>query len=319
MRYAESPTVILGADGFLGRNLVAYWAAAGWPTHAIGRSAGDFTDSAVVEAAFRKLPSDTGRIIHAITKQRTGSIQYRLQGELLNDNARIHLNVLEAWRRHLPAAKLISLGSSCVYPEMQTPIPESAFGAGVPHPSVRGYAMAKQLLAMGCETYGSQYGLHWLHCILATVYGPFAHTEADRSHFMAALIRRAATAKAAGEKHLDVWGSPATVRDLLYVDDQIEAVIAADAAFTDCILNVGSNAPVRIGDCVDGILEALDFPITAVYPDETFQGALYKTVDSSRFLAGTGWSPRVDLAGGVRRTLSYLDASNPSLIARTLV
>jgi GDP-L-fucose synthase len=306
MRYAESPTVILGADGFLGRNLVAQWKAAGRPVHAVGHSAGDFTDFAVVEAAFRRAPTDTGRIIHAITKQRTGPIQYGMQGELLYDNARIHLNVLESWRRHLPAAKLISLGSSCVYPEMSTPIPESALGEGIPHPSVRGYAQAKTLLAVGCETYGSQYGLHWLHCILATVYGPFAHTQPNRSHFMAALISRASKAKAANESHLDVWGSPTTVRDLLYVGDQIDAIIAADGAFTDCVLNVGSNAPVTIGDCVAGILEALDFPIRAVYPQGTFQGATYKTIDSSRFLAGTGWSPRVDLVGGVRRTLPFL-------------
>ena len=63
---------------------------------------------------------------------------------------------------------------------------------------------------------------------------------------------------------------------------------------------------MTIGDCVAGILEALDFPIRAVYPQGTFQGATYKTIDLSRFLAGTGWSPRVDLVGGVRRTLPFL-------------
>jgi len=304
MPYADRPTIILGADGFIGRNLVEYWHARGWPVHAIGRSAGDFTDPSVVDAAFRAAPRSAGRILHAITKQRTGAIQYEMQGELLADNARIHLNVLEAWRRYQAGAKLISLGSSCVYPESPKPIPEGAFRSGPPHPSVRGYALAKEILATGCEAYGSQYGLTWLHCVLATVYGPHAHTEPHRSHFMAALIARAAAAKAAGATEFEVWGNPDTVRDLLFVTDQIEAVIAADATFENTILNVTPNAPVTIGDCARGILAALDWDARIVHPPGSFQGAGYKSLDSSCFLATTGWRPRVGLEEGVRRSLA---------------
>lgn len=303
MPYADQPTIVLGADGFIGRNLVEYWRARGWPVHPVGRAAGDFTDSAVAEAAFRAAPR-AGRILHAITRQRTGAIQYEMQGELLHDNARIHLNVLEAWRRHQGQAKLVSLGSSCVYPESPKPLPESAFRTGQPHPSVRGYALAKEMLAIGSETYGSQYGLRWLHCILATVYGPHAHTEAHRSHFMAALIARAAAARAAGAIEFEVWGSPDTVRDLLYVSDQIEAVIAADGAFENSILNVTPNAPVTIGQCAQAVLRALDWPARIVHPPGSFQGAGYKSLDSTRFLAATGWRPQVGLEEGVRRALA---------------
>jgi len=199
MPYGDSFNIVLGADGFLGRNWVEYWRAPAWPVHAIGRNAGDLTDPDAAGAAFAAAPRDAGRIVHAATKQRTGAVQCELQGELLCDNARI-LNVLEAWRRHQPQAKLISLGSSCVYPESPRPIPESAFRSGPPHPSVRGYALAKETLAVGCETYQSRYGLRWLHCILATLYGRHAHCEPNRSHFMAALIARAAAAKRPGPR-----------------------------------------------------------------------------------------------------------------------
>ena len=302
MPYAEQLTIILGADGFVGRNLVAYWRAHGWPVHPVGRAAGNFTDAAVVDSVFRAIPR-AGRILHAITKQRTGAIQYEMQGELLHDNARIHLNVLDAWRRYQPQAKLISLGSSCTYPESTQPLPESSFGIGTPHPSVRGYALAKQVLATGCETYGKQYGLRWLHCVLATVYGPHAHAEPHRSHFMAALIARAAAAKASGATEFEVWGNPDTVRDLLYVSDQIEAVIAADQTFDNTILNVTPNAPVTIGQCAESILRALDWPARMIQPPGSFQGAGYKSLDSGRFLTATAWRPQIGLEEGVRRTL----------------
>lgn len=303
MPYAERPTIILGADGFLGRNLTEYWRAQGWPVHPVGRAAGDFTDAAVVDRVFRAAPK-AGRILHAITKQRTGAIQYDIQGELLRDNARIHLNVLDAWRAHQTQAKLISLGSSCVYPESAQPLPEDAFRTGPPHPTVRGYALAKEVLAIGCETFGAQYGLQWLHCILATVYGPHAHTEEHRSHFMAALIARATAGKARGDTEFEVWGSSETVRDVLYVTDQIDAVIAADRAFENRILNVTSNQPVTIGQCAHEILRALDWQAHIVYPEGSFRGAGYKSLDSHRFLAATGWQPRYSIAAGVRAALA---------------
>ena len=137
MPYAEAPTIILGSDGFLGRHLVAHWQARGWPVHAVGRNAGDFTEASVAGHALRRAPQ-AGRILHTITKQRTGAIQDAMQAELLHDNSRIHLNILEAWRRHQPQAKLIALGSSCVYPESPAPLPEEAFRSGPPHPSLRG-------------------------------------------------------------------------------------------------------------------------------------------------------------------------------------
>ena len=303
MPYADSLTIILGADGFLGHHLVARWRAQGWPVHPIGRAAGDFTDAAVVDTALRAAPK-AGRIFHAITRQRTGQIQYSIQGELLADNARIHLNVLEAWRHHQPQAKLISLGSSCTYAEADHPTPEGEFGIGRPHPSVRGYARAKELLALGSECYGSQYGLKGLHCVLATVYGPHAHTEDGRAHFMAAMIARAAATKATGATEFEVWGTPRTVRDLLHVDDQLDAIIAADAAFTDQVLNVTPNAPVEIGDCARAILAALDWPAKIVHPENSFQGAGYKSLDSSKFLATTSWRPKLSLQAGVARVLA---------------
>lgn len=303
MPYADRTTIVLGADGFIGRHLVATWRARGWPVHAIGRAAGDFTDPAVVDAALSSAPK-AGRILHAITKQRTGQIQYRLQGELLTDNARIHLNVLDAWRRHQPQAKLISLGSSCVYPESSQPLPETMFRAGLPHPSVEGYALAKEVLITGCKTYGDQYGLSWLHCILATVYGPGAHTEPHRDHFMAGMINRAVAAHARGDAGFEVWGSLATVRDLMFVSDQIEAVIAADQAFSNRILNTTANQPVTIGDCAQAVLRALDWQVPIVHPVGSFQGAGYKSLDSSDFLAAVPWRPAVGLEQGVRTVLA---------------
>ncbi len=206
--------IVIGADGFLGRNLVPRLRAEGREVVEIGRAAGDLSDWANVERALRDAPP-AGRIFHVVTRQRTGAIQYDIQGELLAINARIHLNVLEAWRLYQPQAKLVSTGSSCTYPESAEPLPEARFGQGPTHPSVIGYGLAKQVLATGSAAYAHQYGLSFLHCVLATLYGPHDNTASDRSHFVGALLDRAVREKAAGAQAFEVWGNPQTVREVL--------------------------------------------------------------------------------------------------------
>ena len=302
MSSAADLTIILGADGFLGRHFRRRFDEAGRPFHAIGRSAGDFSVWRNVEAAFRSVPA-ASRILHLITHQRTGPVQYDIPGALLFENAHIHLNVLEAWRRFQPGAKLISTGSSCAFPESDKPLPEEAFQSGHVHKSVRGYALAKQMLAVGSETYAHQYGLRYLHLCLATLYGPHDHKKPDRSHFMTGMIDRAVKEMAAGQDAFTVWGGPETVRDLLHVDDQIDAIMAADASFENALINCGSNQPVTIDQSARTIVEALGWHARLHYPPGSFAGASYKTLDCTRFLEATGWMPRIDLLSGVRQVL----------------
>ncbi len=301
-------TLILGADGFVGRHFCRYFSAHGWPFHAIGRSAGDFSVRENVENAFKSAP-EASRILHLITHQRTGQIQYDIPGSLLFENANIHLNVLECWRLFQPQAKLISTGSSCAFPESDKPLPEEAFQSGHVHKSVRGYALAKQVLAVGSEAYSHEYGLKYLHLCLSTIYGPYDYAAPDRSHFMTGMINRAVEEKADGKSAFTVWGAPDTVRDLLYVDDQMEAMLAADNAFENCFLNCGANQPVTIHQSAEAVIEALDWHAELYYPPGSFAGANYKTLDCSRFLSKTGWKPKVKMVEGVKKTI-HADAVN---------
>jgi GDP-L-fucose synthase len=296
-------TLVLGADGFLGRNVMRYFCDHDWPVVGIGRAVGDFADATVVDRALAEAPP-AGRILHLVTRQRTGPVQYGIQAELLAINSRIHLNVLEAWRCRQPQATLVSTGSSCAYPESVTPLGEDRFQAGRLHPSVYGYGLAKQLLAVGSATYAAQYGLRYLHCILATVFGPGDHRDPDRMHFLTALLERAAREQGAGGTRLTVWGDPGTVREVLYVDDQIEAMLAAEQAFSNRIVNCAANAPVTIDAVARAITRVLDWKADLYYPPDSFRGASYKVLDSSTFLDATGWSPRFDLEGGLRQTLA---------------
>lgn len=296
--------IIIGSDGFLGRNLARRLTElGGWRLHEVGKAAGDLSQPGVADAALAAAPQSEV-IFHVVTRQRTGQIQYELQGELLVTNARIHLNVLEAWRTRQPQAKFVSTGSSCAYPESPAPLAEEMFGTGQTHPSVRGYALAKQVLAMGAQTYAEQYGLRHLHCILATLYGPGDHRAPDRSHFVGAMLERAAADKLAQRTQFTVWGDPSAVREVLYVDDQIDAILAAEAAFENRILNCTGMLPVTVAEVAHVILDALDWHAEITTAPGSFSGAAFKLLDSTPFLRATGWRPGISLFNGLNRLIA---------------
>lgn len=293
--------LVIGSDGFLGRNLIRRLGElGGWDVQMVGRAAGDLSRPGVADAALTAAkPVDF--IFHLVTRQRTGQVQFGIQGEMLAINAALHLNVLEAWRQRQPQAKFVSTGSSCAYPESNEPLTEDMFGTGRTHPSVTGYALAKQVLATGAQTYAEQYGLRHLHCILATLYGPHDHKAPDRSHFVGAMLDRAATEKLAGASAFAVWGDPATVREVLYVDDQIDAILAANAVFENELVNCAAATPVTVAEVAEAILEALGWKAELITTPGSFKGAAFKLLDSSRFLAATGWRPAWPLAAGLGR------------------
>jgi GDP-L-fucose synthase len=291
--------LIIGGDGFVGQNLRAYFEARKILFMPIMRADGDLRDRDTVMRLFEKAPK-AGRIFHLVTFQRTGEIQYKIPATLFDTNLRVHTNVLEAWATHQPQAKLISTGSSCTYPERDTPMDESLFGIGPLHESVRAYGLAKMALARGSEVYGTQHGLKWLHCVLATLYGPHDHLAPDRSHFFGGMVARAIQEQRDGKTEFSVWGAPGTVRECLYVDDQIEAILAADSAFENTILNCAANRPITIGETAEAILQVLNWDARIVYPSGTFTGTSRKVLDSGKFLTGTGWTPRIGLDEGIR-------------------
>lgn len=308
--YRQKPSIITGADGFIGKHLVAYFKQRDWPVLPLGRAAADLTERAQVLNLFKDLPQ-AGRLFHLATFQRTGNIQYAIPADLLTINTRIHLNVLEAWAEHQREAKLVAASSSCAYPVMLDPIPETAFQSGSLHEAVRGYGLAKQVLVRGAETYATQYKLKSLCCVFATVYGPQDYVAAERSHFVGGMMARALADHAAGKKEMLVYGTPQTQREVLYVTDQIAAMLAADAAFDQGIVNCAANQPITLLEMAQAMQTVIGWDAPIVFPPSTATGPDRKQLDSGLFLEKTGWRPRVALLDGLMQLKQDLQKRLP--------
>ena len=127
--------------------------------------------------------------------------------EFLYDNLAIETNIIEASYR-AGVAKLLFLGSSCIYPRLAPqPMREDALLTGPLEPTNQWYAIAKIAGIKMCQAYRRQYGCDFISAMPTNLYGPGDNYDLVSSHVVAALIAKAHARKAGRMGSLVVWGS----------------------------------------------------------------------------------------------------------------
>src|SRR4029077_19485318 len=103
-------------------------------------------------------------------------------GDFLYDNLAIAINVIEASRR-TGVAKLLFLGSSCIYPRLAPqPMPESSLLTGSLEPTNEAYAIAKIAGIKLCQAYAREYGANFISVMPTNLYGPNDNFNLETSH-----------------------------------------------------------------------------------------------------------------------------------------
>ncbi|MES2339663.1 MAG: GDP-L-fucose synthase [Pseudomonadota bacterium] len=225
--------------------------------------------------------------------------------EFLYDNLMIETNVIEGARR-AGVAKLVFLGSSCIYPKLSPqPIPEDALLTGPLEPTNEWYAIAKIAGIKLCQAYRRQYGCDFISAQPTNLYGPFDNFDLAASHVLPALMRKAHEAKAAGVAELPVWGSGTPLREFLHVDDLADALVfLAKGWSSDAIVNIGTGDEVSIRDLATMVAQAVGFEGALTFDPSQPDGTPRKLVDTTR-LRGLGWSPSIGLEAGVADTYAW--------------
>ena len=222
--------------------------------------------------------------------------------EFLYDNLVIEANVIEGARR-AGVAKLVFLGSSCIYPKLAPqPIPEDALLTGPLEPTNEWYAIAKIAGIKLGQAYRRQYGMDCVSAMPTNLYGPGDNYHLANSHVIPALLRKAHEAKLAGDAELTVWGSGSPFREFLHVDDLADAVVFLARNYSqDEHINVGSGSEVTIRDLAELVARVVGFEGTLVWDASKPDGTPRKLMDSGR-LAALGWTAQIGIEEGLRRT-----------------
>jgi GDP-L-fucose synthase len=225
--------------------------------------------------------------------------------EFLRDNLAIQTNIIDAAWRH-GAAKLLFLGSSCVYPRLAAqPITEDSLLTGPLEPTNEWYAIAKIAGIKMCEAYRRQYGFNAITAMPTNLYGPEDNFELASSHVLPALLRKFHEAAKAGADTVEVWGTGTPRREFLHVDDLADACLFLmrkyDAAGW---INIGWGRDLTIAELAHTIARVVGFKGAIRFDTSKPDGTPRKLLDTSR-LATLGWVPRIELDAGLRSTYNW--------------
>jgi GDP-L-fucose synthase len=240
-----------------------------------------------------------------------GGVAYQAEcpGTILYDNSLIMLNVLEAVRL-AGVPRLVNIIAACAYPDNPRDgmLREDEFEAGPMHESADNYGISKRLAVMQAKHYRRQYDMGITSLVLANCYGPRDHFSSERSHVLAALLRRFLDARRDGSDEVIVWGRGIAERDLLYVDDAITGMLfALDRCADAPLLNIGTGHGSAVAEIAETIRLAVGYKGKVTFDPSKPEGPLKKILDVTRMRNLLDWTPPTSLASGVGQTLHWLE------------
>lgn len=235
---------------------------------------------------------------------RVGGIQANqtYPAEFLQSNLAIGLNLVEGSRK-AGVARLLNLGSTCIYPrEAPQPIPEEALLTGPLEKTNEAYAIAKIATLKLCQTYRQQYGLLYHSAMPTNLYGPGDNYHPENSHVLPALLRRFHEARQKNLPVVSVWGTGKVKREFLHVDDLAAAVFhLLNLENPPDWVNLGTGKDCSIAELAKIIAATVGFSGRIEFDESRPDGTPRKLCDIQKIKA-TGWSPSISLAEGLAHT-----------------
>ena len=173
---------------------------------------------------------------------------------------------------------------------------------GAVEPTNEPFAIAKIAGLKMCESYNRQYGTDFIPVIPTNIYGPQQKYELMNSQVLPSLILKFHKAKKLGQKEVILWGTGRPARDLLYVDDLVEASVFLMKNYEDNEpINIGSGKDYTIVEMAQLIKREVGYKGEIIFDPSLPDGVLKKLQDITR-IRRLGWKPVVSLTEGVHLT-----------------
>jgi UDP-glucose 4-epimerase len=208
------------------------------------------------------------------------------------------LNVIAASTR---VPKIVFPGSRLEYGRVDAlPVSEDA-----PLRPLSPYGLHKVACELHLQLYARQFGVRFAVARLTNPYGPWAAMAARGYNVVTQMIARSLD----GEP-ISVYGDGTQLRDYLYVDDAIDALIALCDAPDGTVVNVGSGTGTSLRKAAETIVRVCGRGSVTTVP----WPADAQLVETGDFVAdisklrALGWQPQIAFEEGIERTAAALRA-----------
>jgi UDP-glucose 4-epimerase len=237
-----------------------------------------------------------GQVCHVMSLSNPfPDIEYNIKGTAI---------LMEACKKFNPKAKVIKTGTRGQYgPAAQLPINEDA-----PTNPLGIYEISNLTAEKIMKVYHDIHGVCSVMLRLTNIYGPRSQMQHSRFGVLNWFIRQAIDGKC-----IKVFGDGKILRDFLFIDDCVEAILMSGISekAEGEIMNVGWDKPSCFLEATELIVELSQsgkWEFAEFSQERKLQepGDFYSDISKIKKLVG--WEPKTSLRDGVQKTISYYRA-----------
>jgi len=277
--------LVTGGSGFLGRKIVAALNKEGYFTLAPRSSEFNLETNEGVDSLFKMweikgTPPEV--VIHSAAYYGGIGINQKDPAGLIERNTRMTVNIFRACAKY-KVKKIISVGSACAYPGHLTGVMEEKdIFNGRCHDSVEAYGFNKLIHLVFGKAFFKQYGIAFNQVALTNLYGPYDVFNEERSHVVAAVIKKITDAKLGISGPPILWGTGSPKREFLFVDDAA-SVIADSIKWQTDMEPVNLNGEeITIKQLVDLIAQIIGYKGEIIWDKTKPDGVMRKCLSGEK-------------------------------------
>ncbi len=222
--------------------------------------------------------------------------------DFIYNNLAMIVNVINASYKS-NVKKLLYLGSSCIYPKKAgQPIREEYLLNGGLEETNKPYAIAKIAGIELCQSFNKQYGTDYICLVPTNMFGIGDNYDLERSHLVAALIRKIHEAKIENKSSMKLWGTGKVLREVLCSDELADACLFFINNYSgNDIINIGSGIDHYVSDLAKIIKDIVGYEGEIEFDPSKPDGMFKKQLDVSK-ASKLGWNAKNNLIEDLRKT-----------------
>lgn len=209
--------------------------------------------------------------------------------------------------RDAKVRKVVFASSSAIYGDTPS---EMKREGDLPAP-ISPYAVTKMTGEMYCRNFWLNYGLPTCSLRYFNVYGP----RQDPNSQYAAVIPRFMS-RLMNDEDPEINGDGTQSRDFTYVDDVVDANIQAMLSSAQGVFNISGGTQVNLLELLDEMGRLLGKRPRPRFVAKRPGDVMHSLADISRAKQAFGYSPKIDLETGLKRTIEWFEAPSKMVITR---
>ncbi len=258
---------------------------------------GDYTEN-----TFDDIVKNVDVVYHLVSTTTPATSNKSIENDF-SENVIMTIKLLEACARHkVKKVVFISSGGAVYGSDLSVPLKENASGN-----PISSYGIQKITIEKLLYLYNYLYGLDYRVIRLANPYGPFQRPNGKLgviTTFIDDIIKG---------KTVTVYGNGEVVRDFIYIEDAIDAIvnICAEKKNTDenehKIFNVGSGKGLSINEVIKTVEMVFDKKVKVEYIEGRKSDVPVNYLDISLYESIYGKLVKTSLEEGIIKTKEYLE------------